>query len=59
MYAADGSVRPQYAGFAHWLNNTPPEKIAQNREAADLMFHRVGITFAVYGETTGTERLIP
>ena len=23
------------------------------------MFHRVGITFAVYGETTGTERLIP
>ena len=59
MYAADGSVRPQYAGFAEWLNTTPPEKIAQNREAADLMFHRVGITFAVYGETTGTERLIP
>ena len=59
MYAADGSVRQQYAGFADWLNTTPPEKIAQNREAADLMFHRVGITFAVYGESTGTERLIP
>ncbi|MEQ1516473.1 MAG: circularly permuted type 2 ATP-grasp protein [Usitatibacteraceae bacterium] len=59
MYAADGSVRPQYAEFAQWLENTPAEKIAQNREAADLMFHRVGITFAVYGETTGTERLIP
>mgnify|MGYP003597990030 FL=1 len=59
MYAADGSVRPQYAAFADWLENTPPEKIAQNRQAADLLFHRVGITFAVYGETSGSERLIP
>ena len=59
LYATDGSVRPQYEAFANWLDNTPPEKIEQNREAADLLFHRVGITFAVYGETTGTERLIP
>jgi uncharacterized circularly permuted ATP-grasp superfamily protein len=34
-------------------------RIAQNRHAADLLFHRVGITFAVYGEASGTERLIP
>jgi uncharacterized circularly permuted ATP-grasp superfamily protein len=59
MYDTDGVVRPHYAAFANWLKNTPPEKIAQNRQAADLMFHRVGITFAVYGETTGAERLIP
>jgi len=59
MYEADGSVRPHYGAFADWLNNTPPEKITQNRQAADLLFHRVGITFAVYGEATGTERLIP
>ncbi len=59
MYAEDGSVRPHYAAFAEWLRDTPPEKIAQNRHAADLLFHRVGITFAVYGETSGTERLIP
>ncbi|MFN5189909.1 MAG: circularly permuted type 2 ATP-grasp protein, partial [Burkholderiales bacterium] len=59
MYDTEGVVRPHYAAFADWLKNTPPEKIAQNRQAADLMFHRVGITFAVYGETTGAERLIP
>ncbi|AMS33795.1 hypothetical protein AEM42_10385 [Betaproteobacteria bacterium UKL13-2] len=59
MYETGGAVRPHYAAFADWLKNTPPEKIAQNRQAADLMFHRVGITFAVYGETTGAERLIP
>ncbi|PWB61311.1 MAG: hypothetical protein C3F16_08605, partial [Betaproteobacteria bacterium] len=45
--------------FADWLRDTPPERVAQNRHAADLLFHRVGITFAVYGEASGTERLIP
>ncbi len=29
------------------------------RTEADALFHRVGITFAVYGENEGTERLIP
>ena len=59
MYAEDRSVRPHYGAFSAWLEETPPERIAQNRQAADLLFHRVGITFAVYGETSGTERLIP
>ena len=59
MYQDDGKPRPHYQAFGDWLANTPPEKITQNRQAADLLFHRVGITFAVYGEATGTERLIP
>jgi uncharacterized circularly permuted ATP-grasp superfamily protein len=59
MYAEDRSVRPHYAAFCEWLAETPPARIAQNRHAADLLFHRVGITFAVYGEASGTERLIP
>ena len=29
------------------------------RQAAQVLFHRVGITFAVYGEDSGAERLIP
>ncbi len=52
-------ARPHYQPFADWLAQTPAEKIAQNRQAADLLFHRVGITFAVYGESAGRERLIP
>ncbi len=59
MFTADRSVRPHYAAFAEWLAETPAARIAQNRRAADLLFHRVGITFAVYGEASGTERLIP
>jgi uncharacterized circularly permuted ATP-grasp superfamily protein len=59
MYTAQRTVRPHYEPFAQWLAETPASRIAQNRHAADLLFHRVGITFAVYGEASGTERLIP
>jgi uncharacterized circularly permuted ATP-grasp superfamily protein len=59
MYAADGAVRPHYAQFAAWLKHTPMERIARKRSEADMLFHRVGITFAVYGEEAGKERLIP
>ncbi len=59
MYAADGSVRDSYRSYADWLKTTPAEVIARKREDADIAFHRVGITFAVYGEDAGKERLIP
>jgi uncharacterized circularly permuted ATP-grasp superfamily protein len=59
MTTADGAVRPHYAAFAEWLADQPQETLARKREEADLVFHRLGITFAVYGEAEGTERLIP
>src|SRR5438309_3862699 len=59
MSGAEGAPRPHYQGFSDWLKRTPVEQIAQKREEAERAFHRVGITFAVYGEDSGTERLIP
>jgi len=59
MYDAAGGVRPHYQGYADWLKATPMERIERKRAEADLAFHRVGITFAVYGEEAGKERLIP
>jgi len=59
MYDAAGAVRPHYRGYADWLAATPPERIVRKRAEADITFHRVGITFAVYGEEEGKERLIP
>ena len=59
MQSPDGTVREHYRPFADWLARTPPDLIAQKREEAEHAFQRVGITFAVYGEETGTERLIP
>ncbi len=54
-----GVVRGHYAAYQEWLAGVAPEQIAQKRAEADSAFHRYGITFAVYGEEAGTERLIP
>ena len=59
MVDAAGTLRPHYRAYADWLAATPPERIARKRAEADIAFHRVGITFAVYGEEAGKERLIP
>jgi len=59
MHDADGQVRPHYRDFDDWLQATPDEQIAHKRREAEISFHRVGITFSVYGEESGNERLIP
>ncbi|MGR4042494.1 circularly permuted type 2 ATP-grasp protein [Pseudomonas sp. 910_21] len=59
MHGADGQVRPHYREFASWLERTPDELLARRRREADLLFHRAGITFTLYGDELGTERLIP
>jgi uncharacterized circularly permuted ATP-grasp superfamily protein len=59
MIDADNGVRAHYRAYEEWLKATPPDRIARKRAEADLAFHRVGITFAVYGEEAGKERLIP
>jgi uncharacterized circularly permuted ATP-grasp superfamily protein len=62
MYRGSGEVRASYRDFAAWLGEQPAEAMANKRAEADLVFRRVGITFAVYGDKddgAGTERLIP
>ena len=63
MLANAGTVRAHYSGFDRWLHQQPPEQMAARRDEAEMIFRRVGITFAVYGakdeDGAGTERLIP
>ena len=54
-----GVPRGHCRQYYEWLREQPPEHLARKRTEADALFHRVGITFAVYGENEGTERLIP
>jgi uncharacterized circularly permuted ATP-grasp superfamily protein len=59
MHGTDETVRPMYATIARWLDQTPSGVIEQRRREAELLFRRIGITFAVYGEADAQERLIP
>ena len=52
-------MRSHYREFDAWLAGMPANRLAQKRAEADSLFRRTGITFAVYGEEAGAERLIP
>ncbi|MEY8877053.1 MAG: circularly permuted type 2 ATP-grasp protein [Leptothrix sp. (in: b-proteobacteria)] len=62
MHSSDTSVRDHYLGYDRWLQQQPRDMMRDRREEAEMIFRRVGITFAVYGDKDsgeGTERLIP
>ena len=59
MTPTGGGVRAHYAQYARWLEQQPSHAMQTKRDEAELIFRRVGITFAVYGDEAGTERLIP
>ena len=61
--ATEGQPRAHYAAYRDWLQRQTLPSMAKRREEAEMIFRRVGITFAVYGakdeDGAGTERLIP
>ncbi len=59
MLLPDGACRHHYRAYGAWLQAQANDRLSRRRAEADSLFHRVGITFAVYGEDEGTERLIP
>jgi len=62
MHAAQDAVRSHYRDYARWLDRQSAELMRARRDQAEMIFRRVGITFAVYGDKDageGTERLIP
>ena len=63
MNASASSVRPHYEAYQRWLPKQPADAMQARRAEAEMIFRRVGITFAVYGDKdedgAGTERLIP
>jgi len=59
MFDARHQPRPHYQPYSKWLDSMTEDQMASKRAEADLIFRRIGITFSVYGDEGGTERLIP
>ena len=63
MRISSSEVREHYRAYERWLKAQPQEVMRDRRDEAEMIFRRVGITFAVYGakdeDGAGTERLIP
>ena len=59
MFTADGTLRPHYRKFAASFQTVPRDEWETRRHSVDALFLRQGITFNVYGDSKGTERIFP
>ena len=59
MFDRAGQARPPYAPLFERLAQVDPAELRQRQSAADLAFLNQGITFTVYGQKDGTERIFP
>ena len=59
MIAGDGGVRPHYARFHELFQALEQETFDPKRQSVDLAFLRQGITFNVYGDAAGAEKIFP
>jgi uncharacterized circularly permuted ATP-grasp superfamily protein len=59
MFDAEWCARPHYRALIEELLVTSPEELRQRQLEADRAFLTQGITFTVYGDDQGTERIFP
>ena len=59
MVSRDSVVRAHYQRFVDRFGMVGREEFEAKRRAVDLAFLRQGITFNVYGDSQGTERIFP
>lgn len=59
MFAEDGSVRPHYRHVLERMQRLDQGEYHRRQTAVDLAFMRGGVTFTVYNDNQGTERIFP
>jgi uncharacterized circularly permuted ATP-grasp superfamily protein len=59
MFDCHGFARPHYRKLFEKLASMAPGQFEERRKLADLSFLLQGITFTVYNDGQGTERLLP
>jgi uncharacterized circularly permuted ATP-grasp superfamily protein len=59
MRLDDEKIRDIYQQYQNWQSRLSAGTLERKSAEAELLFRRLGITFAVYGQSSGAERLIP
>jgi uncharacterized circularly permuted ATP-grasp superfamily protein len=59
MVAHDGAVQPHYARFRELFQSLSSPEFDHKRQSVDLAFMRQGVTFNVYGDSAGAEKIFP
>jgi uncharacterized circularly permuted ATP-grasp superfamily protein len=59
MFEGDGRVRPHVQLVLDVIQSLDPGQLLRYKHAAERLLLQLGITFNVYGDTAGTERIFP
>ena len=59
LFLADGTARSEFSRLVDRINSLPPGAFERRQRAAERNLMRMGITFNVYGDSRGQERIFP
>jgi uncharacterized circularly permuted ATP-grasp superfamily protein len=59
MLDAQGRIRPHYRQFRELFQSLTTREFEHKRQSVDLAFLRQGVTFNVYGDSAGAEKIFP
>ena len=59
MYLDDSKIRSQYDIINSYLGNISPESLHQKEELSKQLFMSQGVTFTVYNDNEGIEKIFP
>jgi len=59
LFLASGQPRPHAASLIEWMQQLPERVLQQHHETAQLALFNLGVTFRVYSDQQGVERIFP
>jgi uncharacterized circularly permuted ATP-grasp superfamily protein len=59
VFHSDSSIRPHYQQLIRIVQGLSADAYSLRQQAADAAFLKQGVTFTVYGDERGTERIFP
>ncbi len=59
LFSAKGQPRPSAAALIQWMQGLRPDQLQRHRETAQVALLKLGVTFSVYSDNQGIERVFP
>ncbi|MGK7906961.1 MAG: circularly permuted type 2 ATP-grasp protein [Synechococcus sp.] len=59
LFAQKGVAREQSRSLIQWMQELGVERLEQQRQTAEAALYNLGITFNVYGDSHGVEKIFP
>ncbi|MCW6035710.1 circularly permuted type 2 ATP-grasp protein [Spirulina subsalsa FACHB-351] len=59
LFEAVGKPRPAAVPLLEWMQGLNPKELQQHHQTAQIALFKLGVTFNVYSDTQGVERVLP